>query len=169
MFLTFYAVSVSYISFYSIYSSFHVTETIIIRIAAFAGGVVGGVVTGVLCMFSCLALCVCISFCCCYQKKKAWRHAAINTVRMTVAQPATVVIVNQRAALDKQGGTEQPELIPDVGYDPTLQDGCMCAPYPVKTLPPTYPEPGSTIPNPLQQLLDLPPDFPNSHPIAAPQ
>ena len=153
-------------------SSFHVTESVI-ALAAIAGGVAGGTATGVICACSCcVALCACISFCFCYQRKKSWRQAAISTVRMTVAHPATVVIVNPAATLDKQDGTEQLKHIPDTGYDATVQEDSTSALYPTKMMYPSmHPAPGVTTSkgSPLQQLFDLPPDYQIAHPFAAPQ
>ena len=143
-------VTVVFISFYPILCP------LVVNVAAIIGGTVGGVVGGGLCI--CLALCICITVCCCcYHKKKTQRHTATSATAatpMSSVQPTMAINQLRMQQTGQQDSDNPPEYNPRyTSYPKTYTQPSPYPPVAGGTLPPTYPQAGSTVP---QTLLPTP-------------
>ena len=126
----------------------------VVNVAAIIGGTVGGVVGGGLCI--CLALCITVC-CCCYHKKKTQRRTATTATTatpMTSVQPTVAINQLRMQQTGQQDSDNPPEYNPHyISYPETYTQPSPYPPVTSGTLPPTYPQAGSTVP---QTLLPTP-------------
>ena len=106
----------------------------------------------------CLALCICITVCCCcYHKKKTQRHTATTATAatpMSSVQPTVAINQLRMQQTGQQDSDNPPEYNPDyTSYPETYTQPSPYPPVASGTLPPTYPQAGSTVP---QTLLPTP-------------
>ena len=106
----------------------------------------------------CLVLCICITVCCCcYHKKKTQRRTATTATTatpMTAVQPTVAINQSSMQQTGQQDSDNPPEYNPHyTSYSETYTQPSPYPPVTSGTLPPTYPQAGSTVP---QTLLPTP-------------